>query len=303
MSIEARVGVFVIVSLLVLGGTVYSVRATQDVRGQVTYTTHLSYAGGVAEGTPVLFAGIRVGQVASVRPSPGDPTRIEIALAVKAGTPVNVESIARVGSVTLMSSPVLFLTSGNNTARRLRPGEEVASRESVTQDEIATRLTMVADSARAVLANLSEISGPKNQKHIESVLAELETMLQRESPKIAGITDRMTALAGHADELVLSARPVMANLDQAVTSVSTTVDAVREPLTKDLAQLQRTLESAQAVLDGAQHLVNDNQGDIQQIVRSLRAASDNARVLTETLKERPWNLIRTSQPGDRKVPR
>src|SRR5678815_6049625 len=182
MSIEARVGVFVIVSLLVLGGTVYSVRATQDVRGQVTYTTHLSYAGGVAEGTPVLFAGIRVGQVASVRPSPGDPTRIEIALAVKAGTPVNAESVARVGSVTLMSSPVLFLTSGNNTARRLRPGEEVASRESVTQDEIATRLTMVADSARAVLANLSEISGPKNQKHIESVLAELETMLQRESP-------------------------------------------------------------------------------------------------------------------------
>ena len=303
MSLEAKVGVFVIVSLLVLGGTVYYVRTTQDVHGQVTYTTHLSYAGGVAEGTPVLFGGIRVGQVASVRPSPADPTRIEIALAVKAGTPVNAESIARVGSVTLMSSPVLFLTSGNNNARRLRPGEEVPSRESVTQDDIATRLTMVADSARAVLANLGEISGPRNQKHIEGVLANLETMLQRESPKIARITDRMTALTGHADELVLSARPVVANLDQAVTSVSTTVDAVRDPLIKDLAQLQRTLESAQAVLDGAQHLVNDNQGDIQQIVRSLRAASENARVLTETLKERPWNLIRTSQPGDRKVPR
>ena len=66
---------------------------------------------------------------------------------------------------------------------------------------------------------------------------------------------------------------------------------------------QHTLESAQAVLDGAQHLVGDNEGDIQQIVRSLRTASENARLLTETLKERPWNLIRTSQPGDRKVPR
>jgi phospholipid/cholesterol/gamma-HCH transport system substrate-binding protein len=303
MNIEAKVGVFVIVSLLVLGGTVYFVRTTQNVRGQVAYTTHLSYAGGVAQGTPVLFAGIRVGQVESVRPAPADPTRIEIALAVKAGTPVNAESVARVGSVTLMSSPVVFLSSGSNNARRLRPGEEVPSRESLGQDEIMTRLAAVADSARAVLANLTEISGAKNQRHIENVLAQLETMLQRESPKIARITDRMTAFTGDADELVLSARPVVGKLDQAVSSVTATVDAVRDPLVADLARLQRTLESAQAVLDGAQHLIGDNQDDIQQIVRSLRSASDNARLLTETLKERPWNLIRASQPGDRKVPR
>ena len=89
MSLETRVGAFVIVSLLVLGATVYSVRTTQDVRGQVVYTTYLRHAGGIAQGTPVLFAGIRVGQVASVRPSPADPTRIEITFAVKAGTPVN----------------------------------------------------------------------------------------------------------------------------------------------------------------------------------------------------------------------
>ena len=128
-------------------------------------------------------------------------------------------------------------------------------------------------------------------------------MLQHESPKIARITDRMTALTGHADELVLSGKSVVGNLNQAVSNVSTTVDAVRDPLVADLAQLRRTLESAQAVLDGAHHLVSDNEGDIQQIVRSLRTASDNARLLTETLKERPWSLIRTSQPGDRKVPR
>ncbi len=131
MSLEARVGVFVIVSLLVLGATVYSVRTTQDVRGQVVYTTYLRYAGGIATGTPVLFAGIRVGQVASVRPSAADPTRIEITFTVKAGTPVNEESIARVGSVTLMSSPTLFLTSGSNNARRLGPGESVRSQEAV----------------------------------------------------------------------------------------------------------------------------------------------------------------------------
>jgi ABC-type transporter Mla subunit MlaD len=61
MSTEAKVGVFLIVSLLVLGAAVYAVRSTQNVRGQVVYATRVSYAGGLAQGTPVLFEGIRVG--------------------------------------------------------------------------------------------------------------------------------------------------------------------------------------------------------------------------------------------------
>jgi phospholipid/cholesterol/gamma-HCH transport system substrate-binding protein len=314
MSLEARVGAFVIVSLLVLGATVYFVHTTQDVRGQVIYTTYLRYAGGIADGTPVFFAGIRVGQVASVRPSAADPTRIEIRFAVKDGTPVNEQSIARVGSVTLMSSPTLFLTGGSNNARRLGPGDVVPSQEAISTNEITARLATVADNAndlmtllkqevpavtgeaRAVLANFREISGTKNQTHVEAILAELETMVRRESPKIAHLTERITALTGHADELVGSVTPLVAN-------VNTTVDAVREPLTRDLAELQRTLENARALIDSVQRVVGDNEDDIHQTVQSLRTASENVRLLSETVKERPWNLIRTTQPPDRKVPR
>jgi hypothetical protein len=66
--------------------------------------------------------------------------------------------------------------------------------------------------------------------------------------------------------------------------------------------LQRTLEGARALIDSVQGVVGDNEGDIQLMVRSLRTAADNVRLLTETLKQRPWSLIRTSQPPDRKVP-
>jgi ABC-type transporter Mla subunit MlaD len=117
--------------------------------------------------------------------------------------------------------------------------------------------------------------GTKNQKHIESILAELNTMVRRESPKIAHITERMTALTGHADELVVSVQPLVAKLDHAVTNVSTTVDAVREPLTSDLAELQRTLEGARALVDRVQRVVGDNEGGIHQTIQSLRTASEN----------------------------
>src|SRR4029453_10283957 len=89
MSTEAKVGIFVVVSLLVLGATGYFVRTSQNVRGQTVYAPRFRSAGGIGAGTPVLFGGIRVGQVTAVRPAPADPTQIQVLFAVRPGAPLN----------------------------------------------------------------------------------------------------------------------------------------------------------------------------------------------------------------------
>jgi phospholipid/cholesterol/gamma-HCH transport system substrate-binding protein len=320
MSTEAKVGAFVIVTVAILGLTVYFVHETQDVKGQVFFKTYFRYAGGLATGAPVLFGGIRVGQVTVVKPSREDPTRIEVTFNVKKDTPLNEDSTASAGTVTLMGNPALLITTGMNDARRLKPGETVQSEEAVTLQEVAKRVGSVVESANALMAdlrkefptltskaetalgNVNEITGPPNQKRIAGILAELNTMLDRESPKIAQITDEISALTKHADSVVVSAKPIPPNLDQAVTKVNNILDGIREPLTKDLTELQAAIQQAREVLAGVHNVLGANGEDMTETVRNLRAASENVRVLTETLKQRPWNLIRTSQPSERKVP-
>jgi ABC-type transporter Mla subunit MlaD len=320
MTTEAKVGVFVIASLLVLGSAVYYVRTTQSVRGQVPYRTYLRYAGGLAPGATVLFGGIKVGQVTAVRPAAEDPTRIEIAFEVKTGTPMNQKSTAQVGSVSIMSSPALSITTGSNDARRLNAGDVVPSQEAVSLEEIQRRVAAVAESAnvlmttlgreipeltadaRKILDNLNEITGPANQKQIAGILTDVNALLSRESPKIDQIVDQISELAKHADSVVVSLEPVVANVDRTVTNVDDTVKAVREPLTKDLAELERTLQEARGLLASVKGVVRDNEGDIGETVRNLRTTSENVRALSESLKQRPWSLVRTKQPPDRKVP-
>lgn len=328
MSTEAKVGAFVIAGLLALGSGVYFIRTTQIVRGQARYKTYLRYAGGLDPGAPVLFGGIKVGGVSAVRPASEDPTRIEILFDVKSGTPLNQNSMARVGTVSFMSSPSLSITTGSNDARRLAPGEAVPSEEAVSLDEITRRVATVADSANSLimefrqvipplagqaqtfLANLNQITGARNQKQIEEILAEFNALLGRESPKIAQITDQIYALTKHADTAVGSVGPLVSNIDrtvtnvnQTVTNVNRTVDALRDPLTKDLAELERTLHAAQALLGSVQNVVHTNEGDITETMQNLRATSENVRALSESLKQRPWNLIRATQPADRRVPK
>jgi len=320
MTTEAKVGAFVIASVLILASAIYFVHTTQTVRGQIPYTTHLRYAGGLAPGAAVLFGGIKVGQVTAVRPWSEDPTRIEIVFAVKSGTPVNEKSTARVGTVSIMTNPVLSITTGSNDARRLSAGGVVSSAESVSLEEVEGTVAALAESAnvlmtelrreipeltsgaRTVLANLNQISGAQNQKEIQQILANVDTLLERESPKIAQITDQISDLAKHADSVVGSVEPVVNHVDEAVVNVDNTVDSIRAPLTKDLTELESTLQAAHTVLADVQNLVGSNEGDVGETIRNLRSASENVRALSESIKQRPWSLIRTKQPADRRVP-
>ena len=320
MKTEAKVGAFVIVSMLALGLSVYYVTQTQTVKGQVVFKTYFRFAGGLAPGASVLFGGIKAGQVDDVRSSPEDPTRIQVTFNVKADTPLNENSKARSGTVTVMGTPALLITRGPTDARRLDPGEAVRSEEPVGLDEVAKRATAAADAATALMANLSrelpaltgdirtvlgnanEITGPSNQKRIASILSEFEGMLNRESPKIARITDEMSTLVQHADSLVYSAKPIPANINDAVTKANDLFAAVREPLVKDLADLNTVIQQAHDTLAGVQSVLGENRQDVAETVQNLRDASENVRALTESLKQRPWNLVRTTQPVDRKVP-
>jgi len=58
-----------------------------------------------------------------------------------------------------------------------------------------------------------------------------------------------------------------------------------------------------SLLSSMQNVVRTNEGDITETMHNLRTTSENVRALSESLKQRPWNLIRTMQPGDRRVPK
>ena len=52
-----------------------------------------------------------------------------------------------------------------------------------------------------------------------------------------------------------------------------------------------------------QVLVKANDYKIDDTIENLRTATENLDQLTESVKQRPWSLVRSKQPEDRKVPK
>ena len=307
MTTEAKVGAFVLGCFSVLAITlIYLINAQLGVH-TVPYRTYLRYAGGLEAGASVLFGGIDVGKVTVVRPAASDPTRIEILLDVKDNTPLNDKSVAKLGLLSVMSPAALSITTGGNDARRLPPGSTIPSQEAMSLDEITGKMAVVADNAnglitevrgelhgisgdaRTLLANLNSVTGPPNQRKIREVLDNVNAMLATERPKIDRLTDQLNALSAHADETI--------------QNVNGTVTEVREPVRKDLAELQNTLLEAKQLLADMQVLVKANDYKIDDTIENLRTATENLDDLTNSVKQRPWSLIRIKQPEDRKVPK
>ena len=306
MTTDAKVGAFVLGCFAILAFTIIYLVNAQLSGGTVPYKTYLRYAGGLEPGASVLFGGINVGKVTAVRPGAADPTRIEILLEVKDGTPLNGKSVAKLGLVSVMSGAALSITTGSNDAKHLPPGSSIPSQEAASLDEIAGKLATVADSAnglieqargelegisgdaRNLLANLNTVTGPANQQKIRAVLDHVNGMLATEGPKIDRISDQLIALSQHADDTI--------------QNINGTVTDVRQPVREDLAELQKTLQEAKGMLADMQVMVRANDYKIDDTVENLRVATDNLDQLTDSLKQRPWSLIRIRQPKEREVP-
>lgn len=295
----AKVGAFIVVSAAVLAVTVYFV-SKAEFRGKETpYLMYLRNAGGLEPGTAVLFGGISVGRVTRVQPDQADPARIEISLGVKNGTPVNAKSIGKVSSISLLGNPVVFITTGSNTAARLPPGAVIPSQETISIDELQRKVVALADSAQTtlasvntdvnkitadahqVLANLNNVTGRTNQQHVSTILSN---------------SDRVTA------QLSSKMGPTLDNVNHTVTNANHTITSLQQPVQADLKELHGTLQAVHGVGDNVQSILSDNRDNIDYILQNMRFATDNLNDFTRTIKEEPWSLIRIKQPEPRKVP-
>jgi phospholipid/cholesterol/gamma-HCH transport system substrate-binding protein len=307
VSTESKVGAFVLGCFAVLAFTVIFLAKAEFSGKTVPYRTYLRYAGGLQSGASVLYGGINTGKVIAVRPWVKDPTRIEILLEVKEGTPLNEKSVAKLGFVSIMNSAALSITTGTIDAKALPPGSVVPSQEAASIDEIAGKLATVADNANTLitqaqgelnqvsgnvnhlLANVQQMTGLPNQRKVEAILGNIDGLIADARPKIDRITAELETATQHADETIQNANG--------------TVTDVRGPIRQDLTELQTTLLQARTLLQSMQGIVRGNDYKIDDTIENLRQATDNLSQFTDSIKQRPWSLVRIKQPAERQVPK
>lgn len=320
MKTEAKVGIFVIVSIILFVYTFISVANVQVGGKRNVYHTYFRFAGGLESGNIVRFAGLKAGVINAVRPWGEDPTQIEVLMEIDQEVPVNADSVAQIASLSALGQNYLEITPGTRDAARLEDGATIPSVETVSVNDITKKLAEVADNAnlvmtnfnseftnlsddiQQVLENVQQLTGETNQKSVEDLLANANGMVADLRPKIDRVTDQLNVTMEKVQQLADDFRGVASRAQTMVESANRTVEETREPLKRDLAELERTLVEARTLLEDVQALVAVNSYDISETIENFRVASDNVQQLTDELRQRPWSLIRVKPKAQREVP-
>jgi phospholipid/cholesterol/gamma-HCH transport system substrate-binding protein len=196
----ALIGFFVLTVVGGVFGFVYWLHNTGGLGERTVYRVRFeNTVSGLLTGAPVLFNGIRVGEVTGLSLDPGNPRQVTATIAVVSATPVRTDTQAGLEYQGLTGVPVVSLLGGTSAAPLLSPSPteppilvaDPAAGQSMTEAaRQALRLvdSVLADNSdplKSAIANLNAFTGAlaRNSDRIDTILAGLERTIGGGSAK------------------------------------------------------------------------------------------------------------------------
>jgi len=314
---QALVGLFVLVAAGLLIATIFLLSGKLG-RGDIPYRTYFKNAGGLAPGSEVRYAGgPPVGRVQKVLSDPNDPTRMEVDFAVQPNVPIKTDSTAGITSISPLGDNFLGIVPGTAAAPKAAPGATLRSTEYISLADLAAIINGLGPNANDLITNLNaraialqdtlnrvnDLLSDKNRANISASLGSVRGMLDEDRPAIHSAIANLNDATAKVTPLLDDFRKTSAQANDTLAHLDATIGEDRPDLRQALANLRQTLASANVLTDQLNQTLNTNAENLDEILDNLRHVSENLNAFTETIKTRPYTLIRASgvkphEPGE-----
>jgi len=160
VSREIKVGAFVLVSLIVLGGVVFLLGDERRMfQRHSEMRTSFKDVAGLSRGSPVRMGGVDIGRVVSVGygANPEDHTIfVQMLVVTEESKRIRRDSVATVEGKGLLGDKMVVITPGSLTSAPIAEGEVIQSEESQDIEAIIANLKETASDAGKVMQNLEK---------------------------------------------------------------------------------------------------------------------------------------------------
>jgi len=311
---QAVVGLFVLIAAALLVVTVLLVNGSFT-HGDVPYRAFFKNAGGLAPGTEVHYAGGPVvGRVKSVAPDPQDPARMLIVFVVNPGVPIKTDTRVSITSNSPLGDNFLGILPGTAAAPKAPPDSVIKSVEFISFSDISAMLNQLGPQAQDLIKNLNarvstlqetlervnDLLNDQNRRNISETLADLHGTLHENRPLIHDTLLHVDQLSVKLEPLIDNFKKTSTDADGLIVKLDGTISDNRADIRASVQELRSALASADSVLAQLDNLTTNNAENLDEIIMNLRTITENLNSFTETIKTRPYTLLRSSNPKEHK---
>jgi len=308
---EIKVGLFVLAAAALLVVTLVFVGGMNLLQKPVnTYSMRTKFAGGMEQGAPVRYAGIKVGRVESTSFDPEDPSRVVVTFSVDPSIPIRTDSTAQVSSLGLLGEYYVEITPGTAAAEPSPSGSEIAVQESVQWTELVNRVGVATEEAQGLLAdvrprvaatldNIKDLTGEGNREKVRRLLAKMDQILTDARPRLKTILANFDSTSAKMDSFLDEIKGTREQLDVLLANWSQLAGNEDAEVERTMRKLRDTLAEAEGTMAEARRLLMANREHLDVTLENFEVSSENIREFTDTLKQRPYSLIRAKNPPER----
>jgi phospholipid/cholesterol/gamma-HCH transport system substrate-binding protein len=261
VSSEAKVGLFVLVGLIILGYMSFQVgKRPFSMKKGYTLDVVFDSAAGLDNDAAVQIAGVEIGRVESIILKDG-----KAAVRLRIGANVNLEkdAIAAIKTHGILGEKYVELYPGTRGAPHLAPGERIAQTEKQADiDKLLHQLGMIAEDIRGITGSLNKVlAGKSGEETITAILTNARDLTRNLNHLVVSNEAVLRAALENTRELA-------GNLNRVVTKNDEKVGQVVDTLKSASREMEKTFTSLSEITGS----VNRGEGTLGQLVKDTSTA-------------------------------
>ena len=312
---QAIVGLFVLIAGGVLVATIFALSGAFGGTA-TTYRAYFLFAGGLEPGATVRYAGgPKVGRVEKLQLDPKNASRMELTFSVRSGLPVKTDSRVKIMSLSPLGDNHLEIIPGSERAGLATPGTILASEPYVDFNALTSKINDIAPQAQQLLKTLNDratelkvtvdrvndLISDENRANLAGALAETRGMIAENRPQVKSAIQNLNSASQKLEPLLQDLRKTSEQANQALNHIDAMVGENRADIRQAVIDLRRSLATVTDITARLDQTLEVNSENIDELLENLRHVSENLKEFTNTIKTRPYSLIRLSAPREHKT--
>lgn len=311
---QAMVGLFVLIAGAVLIATVFALSGA-FAGSNSTYRAYFPFAGGLEPGATVRYSGgPKVGRVEKLQLDPKDASRIEITFSVRPGFPVKTDSRVKIMSLSPLGDNHLELVPGTEKSALAPAGAILQSEPYVDFNALTSKINELAPHAQELLTTLNDraaelkvtigrvndLLSDQNRANLAGTLAETRGMIAENRGPVKSTLQHLNSASEKLEPLLEDLRKTSAEANKTLDHVDSLIGENRADVRQSVIELRKSLTTIDDLTSRLDQTLDVNSDNIDELLENLRHVSQNLKEFTNTIKTRPYTLIRSNNPREHK---
>jgi phospholipid/cholesterol/gamma-HCH transport system substrate-binding protein len=258
--------------------------------------------------------GPKVGRVEKLQLDPKDSSRIEITFSVKSGLPIRTDSHVKIMSLSPLGDNHLEIVPGSEKAALAPTGTILPSDPYVDFNALTAKLNDIAPQAQQLLqslndraseiqvtlARVNDLLKDSNRANFAGALAETRGMIAENRAPVKAAVQNLNSASQKLEPLLEDLRKTSAQANQTLNHVDSLIGDNRADVRQAVIDLRRSLATVTDLTERLDQTLDVNSDNIDELLENLRHVSQNLKEFTNTIKTRPYTLIRSATPPEHK---